>query len=508
MLLLINNNKLILFSHLSNLLLITLSSLQSLFKSNAGSLVFSYPNGLLSEIKPRPSSLSPKHISDASFASLWRPIFRSAESLKKGNQIFNEIDQLLYIGLINLGLNLLNLGVLPKISVKKNEKTQGEYQVQGYNGNSLINWEKIICEGINKAPIYLLAVSKLTKIRRLLVKERNEKIEFLKLADRTGFEGKTDSLQRLFIHTKGFTRLLNYEQTQEIVKVISSLTRIACKRGENWSNFAESNSVIIEILMESFNVGMNELIENGMNLLALYFAPIKEEKSNKILLDKIKSLDKKFIKKWPTNADKLIENLLKNVFLESNSSRMRQNALKLLVALWIAGEEKEREFLLENLSQMTENLINYGKNTSEFFNFVGFLCSYTDSSNEKINGILGNILKTLKNQLSMVIDSIVTHRNNDLYQFLAEILAEYNESSQKYSEINYFFEFNGCLKCYEILNLPFTDFKLTEITDPKNNNGSSLASGGLEYKFDSFKFSEKKLRFNENVKFTVIINYL
>lgn len=449
--------------------------------------------------------MPPKHLSDTSFASLWRPIFRSAESLKKGNQIFNEIDQLLYTGLINLGFNLLNLGVLPKFSLKKNEKSQaGGSQIQI---NSL-NWEKIICEGVNKPPTYLLAVPKLTKIRRLLVKEKNEKIEFLKLADFTSFESKTESLQRLYNETKGFTKLLNYEQTQETVKIISSLTRIASKRGENWSYFGENNAKIIEILMESFNVGMNELLENGMSLLALYFAPIKEEKSSKINLDKIKSLDRKFIKKWPRNADKLIDNLLKNVFLESNSSRMRQNALKLLVALWIAGSEEERGFLLEILSQMTENLINYGKNTSEFFSFVGFLCSYTDSSNEKINGILGGILKTLKNQLLVVIDSIINHRNNDLYQFLAEILAEYNESSQKYSEVNYFFEFNGCLKCYEILNLPFSEYKLNEITDPKNNNGSSAVSGGLEYKFDSFKFSEKKLRFNENVKFTVIRNYL
>jgi len=123
---------------------------------------------------------------------------------------------------------------------------------------------------------------------------------------------------------------------------------------------------------------------------------------------------------------------------------------------------------------------------------------------QELKEILIRIYWELTRSFIQLKEALKSHKNFEIYKELYELLYDFNETTMKPRKMYYYFELNGCLKCYELMNSPYHELKLTEITETKpNGTGSNImAQNYQDFKFDSFKYSEKKLKFNENVKFT------
>ena len=483
----------------SALILKNLEDLQNQFIENKGSLRYEYNQGVFSEnFKKVGSDPLVKYINDKAFAENWRTIFRRSELLKKGNGVFNVLDQGLYGSLIALMMNLMSVGYK-----EIDEKA----------------WLEFICRSLIKPPTYTLSINVIKKLRNFLYKEQNTYNETF---DQVIYQLKFEFLTKIHEASSSFKKPLTYDQMQFLLRTLNTLSRHSSKRPQIWSNFNENaiTHKMLIILIETLPLNINEITENCLHLLAAYFTPLQlEEKASKLLNKGSKDYEElinKIIenglsikcKEWFPEIMVAYEFISTQIFLESNSKSLRMNSLKFLIALWFAGNIQQKTLLLNKMLQLSKNLIAYGNNVEHFLLFVNFLGCFlktTHQNDPELKEILTKIYWELTSSFIQLKESLKNHKNFEMYKELYELLFDYNENNMKPRKMHYYFELNGCLKCYELMNSPYHELKLTEITESKSNNqlpSNLLAPNYADFKFDTFKYSEKKLKFNENVKFT------
>jgi len=483
----------------SNLILKNLEDLHGNFVTNKGSLRYEFNQGVFIEIfKKANNDPNPRFLNDKAFSENWKTVFRRSEVLKKGNGVFFSLDISLYGSLIALMLNILNLG---------------------YKDFEEKSWLEFICRSLIKPPTYSFAINNLKKIRNLLYKEQNGYNENF---DQEIYQLKFEFLNKIYEASNSFKKPLTYDQMQFLLRTLNTLSRHSSKRPQIWSNFNAEilNQQMLKILIETFPLNINEITENCLHLLAAYLTPLQlEEKASKLLNKGSKDYEElinKIIenglaikcKGWFPEIEAAFEFITSQIFLDSNSKSLRMNSLKFLIALWFAGDMKEKAVILNKMLVLSKNLMTYGNNVEHYLLFINFLGCFLKISNldsQDLKNLLIEIYWQLTRSFIEVKDILKQHKNFEIYRELYELLYDFNETTLKPKKMHYYFEMNGCLKCYELMNSPYHELKLIEITETKPSNllpSNPMGGNYQDFKFDTFKYSEKKIKFNENVKFT------
>lgn len=495
------------FSSFSQLILAFLRNLHLFLTSNQGSLRFEYQNGVFQEnLKRMPSERVSKYVNDKHFAENWRCIFRKSELLKRGTGVFEGLDQSLYSCLMFLFTNALLLGY------KEENLAQSQSE-----------WLSFVCKSLIMPPTHVLASTHAKKLRNLLFKDQNS---YNEMFDCGIYEVKAEFLRKVYEATNKFKKPLTYDQMQFLLRTLNTLSRHSSKRPKIWSAFNEKNSLkngLLLMLIESLQLNINEITENCLHLLAAYFTPLQlEDKTSQLLSKKSKDYEElinKIIENalntqcqpWFKEIQRALELVGLQIFLESNVKTLRMNALKFFISLWFAGNTQEKAQLLEIMLKLSQNLHTYGNNVEHFLLFVNFLGCFLRKSegshenHEVLRETLTKIHWELTKCFLKLTDSLKTHKNFQLYRDLRELLADFSETTLKPKKFGYYFELNGCLKCYELMNSPYHELKLGEITETGKTNAvnpGNFSQNFHDFKFETFKYSEKKLKFNENVKFT------
>ena len=484
----------------SSLLLRNLEEIHCNFVNNKGSLRYEYNQGVFNENLKKIGESLAKYLNDKAFAENWRSIFKKSELLKKGNGVFMSLDQGLYSSMISLMMNLMSLGYK-------------DYEEKA--------WLDFICRSLVKPPTYSLSINGVKRLRNFLYREQNANI-YNETFDHVIYQLKFEFLTKIYEASNGLKKPLTYDQMQFLLRTLNTLSRHSSKRPQIWSNFNSevNNRQMLKILIETFPLNINEITENCLHLLAAYFAPLQlEEKASKLLNKGSKDYEElinKIIenglgikcKEWFPEIQNAFEYVTSQIFLDSNSKSLRMNSLKFLIAIWFAGNIQQKALILKKIVDLSKNLMSYGNNVEHFLLFVNFLGCFLKTSGketQELKEILIKIYWELTRSFIQLKEALKSHKNFEIYKELYELLYDFNETTMKPRKMYYYFELNGCLKCYELMNSPYHELKLTEITETKPNNSigsNTMAQNYQDFKFDTFKYSEKKLKFNENVKFT------
>ena len=479
------------------LILKTLEELHSSFVNNKGSLRYEFNQGVFCETFKKPTQdPNPRYLNDKTFAENWKAVFRRSESLKKGTGLFYSLDQSLYSSLISLMLNFLNLG---------------------YKDFEEKPWMDFICRSLIRPPTYCFAINNLKKVRSIIYKEQNDYQESF---DQEIYQLKFEFLSKIYDASSNFRKPLTYDQLQFLLRTLNTLSRHSSKRPQVWSNFnASLKQQMLKILIETFPLNINEITENCLHLLAAYLTPLQlEEKASKLLSKGSKDYEELInriidnglsieCKPWFQEMAAAFDFVSAHIFLDSNSKSLRMNSLKFLIALWFAGKNAERSVILNKMLALSKNLMTYGNNVEHYLLFINFLGCFlkTAPDSQDLKDILTQIYWELTRSFIELKDALKHHKNFEIYRDLYEFLYDFNETTGKPRKMHYYFEMNGCLKCYELMNSPYHELKLAEITETKPANllpSNPMGMNYQDFKFDSFKYSEKKIKFNENVKFT------
>lgn len=482
----------------SDLVLKTLESFHYQFINNNGSIRYEYTQGVFNEnFKRYPNEQSSRFINDKAFADAWRAVFKRGDLLKKGNGVFMTLDQGLYSSLVTLMMNMVSLG---------------------YRDYNEAGWTDLICRSLVRPPTYSLAINGVKRLRNKICKEQEI---YNANFDKVIYQVKLEFLKKIYESSNKFKKPLTYEQMQFLLRTLNTLSRHSSKRPQSWSDFNSTSQELLAILIETFPLNINEITENCLHLLAAYFTPLQlEEKASKLLSKGSKDYEElinKIIenglgiqcKPWFLEISAAFDYVTSQIFLESNSKVLRMNCLKFLIALWFAGNTVQKAIILNKMLEIAKGLMSYGNNVEHyllFINFMGcFLKNEKGEETQRLKELISNLHWELINSFVKLKEGLKSHRNFEIYRELNELLYDLNESRMKARKLHYYFEMNGCLKCYELMNSPYHEMKLNEITDTKYNNQlplNPLVPNYQEFKYESFKYSEKKLKFNENVKFT------